>query len=218
MKVVAIGIGSVIFGVNLLRDLFRTPEFRGCELWLVDIDAAALERMTRLAQRLNAAAGWDATVESTTDRCEALPNADFVITATAVDRIRTWRIDHELCLRHGFPSVLSENGGPGGLSHTLRSVPLMLEIAQDIERLAPAALLFNYTNPENRVCLAISRHTGVRTIGLCHSVAEAIDRAAALMGRDRSDLDVRAAGVNHFTWFLSIRDRDGTDLMPEYRD
>ena len=217
MKVVAIGIGSVMFGVNLLRDLFRTPELRGCELWLVDIDSGALGRMTRLAQWLNAAAGWDATVESTTDRCEALPNADFVITATAVDRIRTWRIDHELCLRHGFPSVLSENGGPGGLSHTLRSVPLMLEIAQDIERLAPAALLFNYTNPENRVCLAISRHTGVRTIGLCHSVAEAIDRAARILGRERATIDVGAAGVNHFTWFLSIRDvDDGRDLMPEY--
>ena len=217
MKVVAIGIGSVIFGVNLLRDLFRTPEFRGCELWLVDVDAAALERMTRLADRLNAAADWDVRVASTGDRREALAGADFVVTATAVDRIRTWRIDHELCLRYGFPSVLSENGGPGGLSHTLRSVPLILDIAADIEQLAPTALLFNYTNPENRVCLAVRRHTSVRSIGLCHSVAEEIDRAALLLGRERASIDVHAAGVNHFTWFMSIRDaRDGADLMPEF--
>jgi alpha-galactosidase len=216
MKLVVIGIGSVIFGVNLLRDLFRTPEFRGAELWLVDIDPEALRRMTRLAARLNEAAGWDVTVESTRDRREALPAADFVVTATAVDRIRTWRIDHDLALRHGFPSVLSENGGPGGLSHTLRSVPLVLEIAGDIERLAPTALLFNYTNPENRVCRAIQRHTSVRAVGMCHSVAEAIDRCASLLERDRAEIDARAAGVNHFTWFVSVRDaRDGRDLMPE---
>ena len=73
MKLVAIGIGSAIFGVNLLRDLFRTPEFRGSELALVDIDASALDRMSRLAQRLNRAARWDVTLESTSDRREALP-------------------------------------------------------------------------------------------------------------------------------------------------
>jgi alpha-galactosidase len=217
MKVVAIGIGSVIFGVNLLRDLFRTPEFRGSELSLVDVDPVGLERMTRLADRLNDAADWDVSIDSAIDRREVLARADFVITSLAVDRIRTWKIDHELALRHGFASVLSENGGPGGLSHTLRSVPLVLDVAADIEELAPSAVLLNYTNPENRVCRALQRYTPVRSIGLCHSVAEAIDRCATLLGRPRTDLDVRAAGVNHFTWFTSIRDGDGTDLLPEFR-
>jgi alpha-galactosidase len=218
MKLVAIGIGSAIFGIELLRDVFRVPEFRGAELWLVDTDRDALERMARLADRLNAAAGWEVQVERTTDRVEALPGADFVVTSVAVGRIATWQADHALALGHGFASVLSENGGPGGLSHTLRSVPLMLEIGQDVERLAPAALMFNYTNPENRVCLALGRHTATRVVGLCHSVAEAIDRCAAALERPRTELDVQAAGVNHFTWFTSVRDaRDGTDLMPELR-
>ena len=217
-KLVAIGIGSVIFGVDLLRDLFRLPEFRGAELWLVDVNAVALARMARLAERLNTAAGWDVTVRSTGDRLEALPGADFVVTSVAVDRLASWRTDHELALKHGFASVLSENGGPGGLSHTLRSVPLMVEIGCDIERLAPDALVLNYTNPENRVCLALRRHTSVRAVGLCHSVAETIDACARLLGRDLTDIDAHAAGANHFTWFLSIRDaRDGTDLMPEFR-
>src|SRR5439155_1505252 len=218
VKLVAIGIGSVIFGVELLRDVFRVPEFRGAELWLVDLDPGALGRMARLAERLNEAAGWDVSVHSTPDRTDALPDADFVVTAVAIDRLRSWRTDHELALKHGFASVLSENGGPGGLSHTLRSVPLMVEIARDIERLAPAALLLNYTNPANRVCLAVSRHTTVQTIGLCHSVAGQIDDCAQLLGRNRADLVVHAAGSNHFTWFLSIRDAtDGTDLMPEFK-
>ena len=96
MKLVAIGIGSVIFGIELLRDVFRVPEFRGAELWLVDTDAAALARMTGLADRLNAAADWQMAIHATRDRVEALPAADFVVTAAAVDRIATWRIDHDL--------------------------------------------------------------------------------------------------------------------------
>jgi alpha-galactosidase len=218
VKVVAIGIGSVIFGVELLRDIFRVPEFRGADLWLVDVNADALGRMTRLAGRLNDAAGWDVALRATSDRGEALPDADFVVTSVAIDRIATWRADHALALSHGFASVLSENGGPGGLSHTLRSVPLILDIGRDVERLAPRALLFNYTNPENRVCLALRRHTAVPTIGLCHSVAEAIQECARILGREREEIDVHAAGVNHFTWFVSIRDaRDGSDLMAEFR-
>jgi alpha-galactosidase len=174
--------------------------------------------MARLAERLNASAGWDVDVRSTVDRLEALPDADFVVTSVAVDRLASWRTDHELALKHGFASVLSENGGPGGLSHTLRSIPLMVEIGCDVERLAPGALVLNYTNPENRVCLALERHTSVRAVGLCHSVAESIDGCARLLGRSLADIDARAAGANHFTWFLSIRDaRDGTDLMPEFR-
>jgi alpha-galactosidase len=218
VKLVAIGIGSVIFGIELLRDVFRVPEFRGAELWLVDLDPAALGRMTRLAERLDTAAGWDVAVHSTPDRAEALPGADFIVTAVAVDRIATWRADHELALRHGFASVLSENGGPGGLSHTLRSVPLMVEIADDVARLAPGALMLNYTNPENRVCLAIRRHTSARAIGLCHSVAETIDDWAQRLGRARSDIDAHAAGLNHYTWMVAMRDaRDGSDLLPEVR-
>jgi alpha-galactosidase len=217
VKLVAIGIGSAIFGLDLLRDVFRTPEFRGSELALVDLDRSALDRMTRLAGRLNEAAGWDVRVGSTSDRREALPGADFVVLAAAVDRLRTWRIDHQLALRHGFPSVLSENGGPGGLSHTLRSVPLVLDIAADIERLAPNATLLNHTNPENRVCLAVALHSSIRTVGLCHSVAEAIDRCARILGMDPPQIDAHAAGLNHFTWFLSIRSTaTGRDLMPEF--
>ena len=195
MKLVVIGIGSVIFGIELLRDVFRVPEFRGAEIWLVDVHPGALARMTRLAERLNEAAHWDAAVHATMDRREALPGADFVVTAVAVDRIAAWRVDHDLALRHGFASVLSENGGPGGLSHTLRSVPLMVEIGCDVVELAPSALMLNYTNPENRVCLALRRHTSALVVGLCHSVAEAIDDCARTLGRPRSELDVHAAGT-----------------------
>ena len=218
-KIVAIGVGSLVFGVELLRDVYQTPELRGAELWLVDLDPEALRRMGGLAARLNAASHWDVTLRTTPDRLEALPGADFVVTSIAHDRDNTWRKDHELALKHGFPSVLSENGGPGGLSHTLRSIPPMLAVAKDVERLAPHALLLNYTNPENRVCLAIHRYTDVRSIGLCHGVAETVEWVAEMLEMPRDDVDLRGAGTNHFVWITSLADRpSGRDLLPTLRE
>jgi len=205
--------------VELLRDVYQTPELRGTELWLVDLDPAALRRMGGLAGRLNEASGWDVTLRTTPERTEALPGADFVVTSIARDRDATWKKDHELALKHGFPSVLSENGGPGGLSHTLRSVPPMLAIAKDVERLAPDALMLNYTNPENRICLAIHRYTSARSIGLCHGVAETVEFVADLLDMPRDEVDLRAGGVNHFVWTTSLTERtSGRDLLPVLRE
>ncbi|MEX1252789.1 MAG: alpha-glucosidase/alpha-galactosidase [Dehalococcoidia bacterium] len=217
-KVVAIGIGSFTFGVELLRDVFQTDELRGCELTLVDLDAERLGLMTAVAERLNEASGWQARVVATQERGEALPGAGFVVTAVEVNRDALWKLDHEICLRNGVASVLSENGGPGGLSHALRTVPIMLDIAHDIERLAPNALLLNYTNPEGRICLAIRRQTSVRTVGLCHGVAGTIPFVAGVLGKEPGEIDLRAAGVNHFTWTTSLTDkRSGDDLYPAFR-
>ncbi|MBA3778461.1 MAG: alpha-glucosidase/alpha-galactosidase [Chloroflexi bacterium] len=216
-SIVVVGAGSAVFGLSFLQDLFQAEALRGSSLWLVDVNPQALARMQRLADRLNAAAGAAIRVQGTTLLDEALPGANFVVTSVAVDRIPSWQADHKLALRHGFASVLSENGGPGGLSHTLRSVPLMLGIAQQVQRLAPGAWLLNYTNPENRVCLAISRYTNVRTIGLCHGVAATIEWACGLLGREQHELDMVAVGVNHFTWVTSLTDRrTGYDLMPAF--
>jgi alpha-galactosidase len=216
-KLVAIGIGSHIFGIELLRDVFQTHELRGCELSLVDVNPATLGSMTALADRLNRAADWDVKISSSTNREEALPRADYVVTSVAVDRDSTWQADHEIALKHGLPSVDSENGGPGGLSHTLRSVPLVLSIVRDIERLAPNATVLQYTNPENRVALAIRQYTNVRSIGLCHGVAHTTYWMAGVLDRQLDEIEVDAAGVNHFTWVLAVRDaRTGEDLYREF--
>jgi alpha-galactosidase len=217
-KLVVIGAGSVIFGVDLLSDLFQTPELRGCRLALVDVNADKLERMAGLAARLNEASEWGVSLEASADRTAVLSDADFIVTAVAVRRDELWKLDHRLCLKHGFPSVLSENGGPGGLSHALRSIPLVMDICRDVERLCPAALLINYTNPEGRVCLAIRRHSKVRAVGLCHGVAGTVLWAAVLLERRLEDVEMLAAGVNHFTWVTALRDRrTGEDLYSEFR-
>ena len=218
-KIVIIGIGSFTFGVEVLRDVFQTHELRGVELALVDLDAGRLGLMAKLAGRLNEASGWGVEVRATQDRAEVLPGADFVITAIEINRDALWRLDHEICLRNGIPSVLSENGGPGGLSHALRTVPHMVAVARDIERLCPDALLLNYTNPEGRVCLAIRRHTSVRAVGLCHGVANTAPFVANVLERRPEEIDLRAAGVNHFTWMTSLTDaRTGADLYPAFHE
>jgi alpha-galactosidase len=217
-KITAVGIGSFIFGVELLRDLFQTQELRACELTLVDIDPERLRLMAGLARRLNEASGWGARIVTTQDRAEGLPGSTFVITAIEVNRDALWQLDHEICLRHGLPSVLSENGGPGGLSHALRTVPLMVDVARDIERYCPDSLLINYTNPEGRVCLAIRRNTSVRAVGLCHGVAGTVPWLADVLERDADAIDLQAAGVNHFTWTTSLTETSaGADLYPDLR-
>jgi len=182
-KITSIGIGSFIFGVELLRDVFQTEELRGCELALVDLNEDRLAMMAGLAERLNEASGWQATIRPTTDRHEALPGSDFVVTSLEVNRDPLWNLDHEICLRNEIPSVLSENGGPGGLSHALRTVPLVVDVARDVEQLCPDALMLNYSNPEGRVCLAIRRYTSVKAVGLCHGVAGTVPFVANALGR-----------------------------------
>ena len=219
VKITSIGIGSFIFGVELLRDIFQTEELRGCEVALVDLDGERLALMTCLAQRLNEASGWQAFITSTQDRTEALPGSQFVVTSLEVNRDPLWILDHEICLRNDIPSVLSENGGPGGLSHALRTVPLVVDVARDVERLCPDALMLNYSNPEGRVCLAIRRYTSVRAVGLCHGVAGTVPFVAQTLGRQPSEIDLRAAGVNHFTWMTSLTDvATADDLYPAFQD
>ena len=219
MKLVAIGIGSVIFGIELLRDVFRVPEFRGGELWLVDTDAAALARMTGLADRLNAAADWQMAIHATRDRLEALPGG----------RLRGdrggGRPDRDLADRprpRPQPRVRQRPVRERRTGRAVAHASLGPAHARDRSRhrsaWRPNAVLFNYTNPENRVCLALHRYTSTRIVGLCHSLAEAIDDCARVLGRPRDTIEVIAAGANHFTWFVSVRDAaDGSDLMPEFR-
>jgi alpha-galactosidase len=219
-KIVLIGAGSTSFGLGTLCDLFGAhAELHGATLALVDIDAAALERMRRVAEQLNAATGQPFTLEATTDRTAALSGARFVILAIAVERNARWRLDFELPLRHGAKQVLGENGGPGGLFHAMRNIPIILDICRDIEQLCPEALVLNFTNPEGRLCLAATRYTNLSFVGLCHGIGMAQRVVSAALDLPEEEIDPRAAGLNHFTWLLSLRHRTtGADLYPAFRE
>ena len=246
-KIVLIGAGSANFGANSVATLLREPSLRGSTIALVDLNAEGLALVHRLCERMNRE--WEAgvTIVSDTDRCAVLADADFVVCAIEVGpREELWRLDWEIPLRHGLRQPYAENGGPGGMFHAARNIPHILDIARDMERLSPRAVLINLTNPVPRLCRAVSKYTSIEVVGLCHqighayysigmTIGDAIGLAPPAAMRDAkavhdvsywdlvhaytdsvaAAVDIKAAGLNHFTWLLDVRDqRSGKDLYP----
>jgi alpha-galactosidase len=218
--IVVIGAASITFGPKVLRDIINHPELEGSTLRFVDIDAEHLEIMTRLARRLSEHAGRAVTVESTTDRAASLAGADYVLVSVDTSRWDTWKEDYLIPRRHGIRQVTGELGGPGGLFHSLRQIPLHLEIGRDIERICPNAMVMIESNPLNRICLALRRYTGVgQVVGLCHGVEIIQSYFARILGMDTEDMVAVAAGTNHFTWILDLRLKEtGEDLYPVLKE
>ena len=217
-KLVVIGAGSASFGLATLSDIMNTPALAGSHVTLVDVDSDALEAVAQVARRMNEEAGADLTIEHSTDRTRALPDADFVIISIAVQRNRLWKQDWEIPLRHGVKHVLGENGGPGGLFHCMRNTPIILDICTDIERLCPKALVLNFTNPVTRISMAVDRYTNVKAVGLCHGIGGQLWRFSEILGVPADGLDAVAAGLNHFTWIRELRFKDtGADAYPDLR-
>ncbi|MBA7542883.1 hypothetical protein ES705_35208 [subsurface metagenome] len=219
LKVVLIGAGSVSFGRGTVADLMACEELKESELMisLVDIDKKALDRMYRLANLLKERYGSKAKIEATTKRKEVLPGANYVITSVAQKRWQLWEKDFYIPVSYGFRHILGENGGPGAAFHTLRSLHLMIPICKDMEKLCPKALLINFTNPESRVCLGVSKLTSVRFVGLCHGSFETLNVISRILEKPKADIDLTIGGINHFHWVLKIYNRsDGKDLYPEF--
>lgn len=218
MKIVIIGAGSVEFGRGQVVDLLRSEELRGrgIHITLVDIDEEALQTMLKIAELVKAHTGSDMTLDATTDRTAALPGADYVVTAVARKRYPLWEQDFRVPLAYGFRHCLGENGGPGAVFHTMRSLELVMPICRDIERLCPNALLLNFTNPEARVLHAILHLTKVKASGICHGVFGAIDWITKRLNRSSDDLHIVSAGMNHFYCVLEVRDKaTGKEYLPE---
>jgi len=244
-KVVVIGAGSAIFGLNTLAALMRSERLRGSHLALVDRNGDSLASMGRLAERLNRE--WDAqmTVTTHTHHADSLDGAEFVILSIEVPpREELWRLDYEIPLKYGVRQPYAENGGPGGFAHAARNIGPVMEIVRDMERACPDAWLINFTNPMIRICDAVARYSSIRVVGLCHQIhagyamvglALAADLGIEVpdgftdchaspstipprryVGRQALQLvDIKAAGLNHFSWMLDVRDRrTGEDLYP----
>jgi alpha-galactosidase len=245
-KIVVIGAGSASFGLTNLGAILRTPELAGSELCLVDLDARGLEWIAALARRMNEE--WESgfLIRSSTERASLLEGADFVIVSVAIDREKCWSTDYELAKKRGIVHY-AENGGPGALMHGSRNLALIMPILRDIERLCPEALVLNFTNPVPRICVAAARFTKVRMVGICHQIYFGYFMVANVLAKElgidvpgdvkfrwadgRNEpyvkllheegvkrLDIVAAGINHFTWMLSVRDKSsGEDLYPLFR-
>ncbi|MFI0417231.1 hypothetical protein [Spongiactinospora sp. 9N601] len=221
VKIALIGAGSRCFGPATLRDVFLSEPLSALplEVRLMDLDSAALERALGYARHLNDRLGRGHRISATADLDTAVQGADFVITAFEHRREHYWAMDFHVPRMYGFKQPYGENGGVGGIFHTLRNLPPMMEVARAIERLAPGAWLLNYTNPENRLVEAVSSLTGVKAAGLCHGIVTGRRQVCRLLGLADEHLEAWAAGINHFTVFESLRDRrTGEDLYPRLRE
>ncbi|HEY3413575.1 MAG TPA: alpha-galactosidase [Armatimonadota bacterium] len=220
VKIAVIGAGSRSFAPGIVRDIVLSQPLaeRQVSIALMDTVPAHLVEIEAYARRLNAQLGRRISITSTTDLNAAVDGAAFVIAAIEVERYKYWAQDFHVPRKYGFRQVYGENGGPGGLFHALRNIGPTLEIARAMERLCPDAPLLNFTNPEHKLCEAVSRLTSIKAIGLCHGVFMGLHQMAAILGIPVEDVEGDACGINHFTWFQSIRDkRTGEDLYPRLR-
>ena len=247
-KITVIGAGSASFGESTLSAILRSKKLRGSTLALVDKNADSLSIVQRLANRLNREWDAQFTITAHTDHCDALEGSKFVVNAIEVGaRENLWRNDFEIPIKYGVRQPYAENGGPGGFAHAARNIGPIMKIAHDMESLCPEAWFINFTNPMIRICDAVNRHSKIKAVGLCHQIYAGYTMVGVALAKDleievpteltglhaAADqfaaqhqvrqqivplIDIRAAGLNHFTWILSIHDkRTGEDLYPLFR-
>jgi alpha-galactosidase len=248
-KITVIGAGSASFGENTLSAIMRSKKLRGATLALVDRNADSLAIVSRLAERLNREWDAQFTIMSYTNHEEALPGSKFVVNAIEVGaRENLWKKDFEIPLKYGVRQPYAENGGPGGFAHAARNIGPIMHIAHHMEEACRDAWLINFTNPMVRICDAVNRHSRIKAVGLCHQIYigyvmvgvalakdlglevpeeltgmhAAVDQFSAqyrMRQQTVPRIDIRAAGLNHFTWILSIHDKQtGEDLYPLFRN
>jgi alpha-galactosidase len=218
-NIVFIGAGSMSFGMCTFGDLFTTPELNGATLSLVDINEENLERMYGLALKMNEASGMNLTINKTVNRRDVLSGADYVISSIAIERCNLWKQDFLVPLKHGIKHCLGENGGPGALFFTLRTIPLIIEICRDMEELCPNAWFLNFSNPESRIVLAVNKYTKIKCAGFCHGLGMAQWAFSYMTGIKREEMELTGAGLNHFQCVTSVRRvADNSDLYPTLRE
>lgn len=216
-KVTFIGAGSTVFSRNLLQDLFTFPELHNSTIHLMDIDADRLRDSEIVAHRVADAANANATILTTTDRREAITGADYVINMIQVGGYKpSTVIDFEIPKKYGLRQTIGDTLGIGGIMRGLRTIPILVGIAKDMEELAPNALLLNYSNPMAMLCMSVNRATSVRNVGLCHSVFGTAHELATVLDIPGNEIDYLCAGINHMAFYLTFEHK-GQDLYPRLK-
>ena len=224
MKVTFMGAGSTVFSKNVLGDTMLCPDFSDVEIALYDIDGARLEESYLLICAMNESINAGrATVKKylgVENRKDALRGADFVVNAIQVGLYDPCTIiDFEIPKKYGLRQTIADTLGIGGIFRAMRTIHVMKDFARDIEEVCPNAWFLNYTNPMAMLTGYMQRYTGVKTVGLCHSVqvcAHSLLKRVDMLDREEGCI-TKIAGINHMAWLLEITDKDGNDLYPEIR-
>jgi alpha-galactosidase len=215
-KVTMIGAGSAVFARQIITDILAVDGLDSGVFALVDIDAQRLDLARNIAERLVDLSGKKWTVELSTDRREVLQDSNYVINSIEVAGLQNVRADYDIPLRYGVDQCIGDTIGPGGIFKALRTGPAWLDIVTDIARMAPEALVLNYTNPMSILTLAAARTAALPVIGLCHSVQGTSRLLADYLQIPYEELDWKCAGINHNAWFTKL-ERNGEDLYPLLR-
>lgn len=213
-KIAMIGAGSLVFCKTLVMDILATEALQDSEICLMNRTKPKLDRMEGFVQRIIKENKVPATVTATLDRDEALTGADYVIIMIQVGGHDAFGVDYEVPLKYGVDQCIGDSLGPGGVFRALRTIPVLADIAADMKRLCPQAIMLNYANPMGACCSALSRVAEVQFIGLCHGVQTTLDLISRYVDVPKDQIDQVCAGINHMAWFLSLKDkRDGRDLQ-----
>jgi len=215
-KIAFIGAGSVGFTRGLVRDVLTFPLLKDATLSLMDINPERLDFAKNSVQRIVDMGGYPAKVEVTQDRAEALKDADVVLVTILAGATDVWRHDIEIPKQYGVDINVGDTRGVSGIFRALRTIPVMLSIAHDMERYCPGATMLNYTNPMAMLCRAMERETSIRLTGLCHSVQGTSMMLANWIGAPYEQITYTCAGINHMAWYLKY-EWNGVDAYPLIR-
>lgn len=216
-KITFLGAGSTIFAKNLLGDCMQVEALQGFEFALYDIDLERLNDSSRILNQLKENVGANLVIRSYTDRKQALQDAKYVINAIQVGGYKpSTVIDFSIPKKYGLHQTIGDTVGIGGIFRSLRTIPIMLEIARDMEEVCPDAWLLNYTNPMATITGAMLRYTNIKTVGLCHSVQVCANRLLDSLEMSKEDIQWKIAGINHMAWLLEIT-QHGEDIYPEIK-
>ena len=216
-KVTLVGAGSAVFARQVMTDILAIEGLDDGVFALVDIDPVRLELAHRIAERLVQLSGKHWSVEASTERRDLFAGSDYVVNSIEVAGLQNVRADYDIPMRYGIDQCIGDTIGPGGIFKALRTGPAWLEILADLERVAPGAVVLNYTNPMSILTLAAARATGLRVVGLCHSVQGTSRQLAHYLQIPYEELTWKCAGVNHNAWFTTL-ERGGEDLYPLLRE
>ena len=216
-RITFVGAGSLGFSRRLMIDILSCEALRDTEFALMDVDTTRLRYMDRIAKRIIDEMGAPATHFVTTDRREALAGADFVVTMVLIGDIKVITHDINIPLKYGVDQCIGDTLGVGGVFRTCRTLPVLVDVCQDMAELCPNALLLNYTNPMAMLMWGMNVAVPeVEKVGLCHSVQGTARQIANWTKTPFDQMDYLVAGINHQAWFLEIT-RNGRDLYPKLR-
>jgi alpha-galactosidase len=215
-KIAMIGAGSIVFCKTLMMDILATPVLSGSEFRLMSRTMPKLKRIKRFADKVIKENGLKATVSVTLDRRDALKDADYVIATFQIGGVDAFEMDYKIPLKYGVDQCIGDTMGPGGVFRALRTIPVILELAKDVQELCPNAFILNYVNPMAPVCWALGTVPGIRSMGLCHGVQTTLDLISRYVGVNKKEIDCLVAGINHMAWFLKLEHK-GKDLYPLFK-